>query len=467
MTANSGDLIEQLRSLLGDEGVLSGGAVSERTVGIWDDRTLQAKAIARPADTDELAGVMRLCHAAGQTVVTHGGLTGLVQGAVASADDLVVSLERMNRIEEVDVNGRCLVAQAGVPLQKAQEAAQEHDLSLQLDLGARGSCTLGGNVSTNAGGNRVIRFGMTRDLVLGLEAVLADGTVISSMNRMLKNNAGYDLKQLFIGTEGTLGIVTRVILRLHPAWRSENTALVACESFDQVAALLDRLDRDLGGHLSAFECMWQDFYRCTTAGTTPPLASDYPFYVLVEALGSEPDSDQARFLEVLGAAQEGGVICDAVVAKSVAEREALWAIRDSVEHCLEFGPGFIFDVSLPLAAMNAYVDQVLQHLGSIWPDHRSFAFGHVGDGNLHFVISPDTGAAADELRARVEACVYEPLQACGGSVSAEHGIGLEKKDWLQVSRSAGEIALMNRLKRALDPQGLLNPGKVIPAVENE
>jgi FAD/FMN-containing dehydrogenase len=458
-TASQQALVARLRANLGETAVLTGADVSARQVGIWDERPLQALAIVRPQNTAELAEVMRLCHAAGQTVVTHGGRTGLVEGCVAGPGDLVISLERMNRIENIDHAGRCMTLEAGVVLELAQRAAADEGFMLPLDLGARGSCTIGGNIATNAGGNRVIRYGMTRDMVLGLEAVLADGTVISSLNSMLKNNAGYDLKQLFIGTEGTLGIVTRAVLRLRPAFRSESTAFVACSSFSQVQHLLAFLERELGGQLSAFECLWQGFYAQASKHLKAPLESGSSHYVLLESLGADPERDTERFTAVLAAAADAGLLTDAVIAKSGAERDSFWAIRDNVEACLTFGEYFIFDVSLPLAAMPEYVADVLARLDAAVPEHRSFVFGHVGDGNLHFVISPQAAGA----RGLAEASVYEPLQKVGGSVSAEHGIGLEKKFWLCLSRSNAEIRLMQTLKHALDPQGLLNPGKIFDA----
>ena len=453
------DLLESIRGIVGEAGLLPAEAAAARSVGVWDERPVLALGICRPASTEELAAVMRLCHASGQTVVTHGGRTGLVEGCVSTANDLVISLERMNRVEHVDVTQGCMIVQAGTPLEVAQQAAAATDFMLALDLGARGSCTIGGNIATNAGGNRVLRYGMTRDMVLGLEAVLADGTIISSMNRMLKNNAGFDLKQLFIGTEGSLGIVTRAVLRLYPAFRSESTALVACNDFAGAAALLKYLDRELGGYLSAFECMWPEFYARTAAD--PVLADSYGQYVLVESLGPDPEHDSEKFVSVLGDAMEQGLITDAAIAKSEAERKILWAQRDNVEACLHPGPAFIFDVSLSISDMAAYVEEVRSRLDKQWRGNDCYVFGHVGDGNLHFVIS--VGAA--EARQQVEACVYEPLQQYGGSVSAEHGIGLEKKPWLGLSRSSAEVALMRQLKSALDPQALLNPGKVFDAAE--
>jgi len=455
------ELIDQLSEVLGPEGVLTGDAVSSRAAGIWRDDSIAAPVIFRPSTTAEVAAVLRACHAARQTVVTHGGLTGLAEGAIASANDVVLSTERLNNIELVNATDRTMRVQAGVRLQAAQEAAASEELMLGLDLGARGSCTIGGNVATNAGGHQVIRYGMTRDAVLGIEAVLADGTVVASLNEMLKNNAGYDLKQLFIGSEGTLGVITRVVLRLRPVWRSQETALVACKSFADVTALLSLLDERLGGTLSAFELFWQSYYELVAA-ENPPLDVGYPYYVLVEALGGSPHSDHERFLEAMAAASARGLVADAVLCKSGDERQALWDLRDSVEKTLQFGEAYIFDVSLRLSRMEDYVQAVLSRLDSELASHRTWVFGHAGDGNLHFVVVPGDAGGAEPgcLREMVERSVYEPLQAIGGSVSGEHGIGLEKKRWLATSRNAEELELMRRLKNMLDPQGMLNPGRI-------
>jgi FAD/FMN-containing dehydrogenase len=351
-------------------------------------------------------------------------------------------------------------AQAGATLQAVQDAAGEAGLMFALDLGARGSATVGGNAATNAGGNRVIRFGMMRELVLGLEAVLADGTVVSSLNRMIKNNAGYDLKQLFIGTEGTLGVITRLVLRLRPRPLSHQTALLGCASFAQVAGLLGRLDALQGGALSSFEVMWRDFYALVTTPPAPgrdALGREYPFYVIVEAQGGDPDGDQARFEQSLATAGEEGHFADAAIATTQSQRDAIWALRDDVGRLFGLGHPFVFDVSLPVAEMEGYVAEVHRALGERLPGQRCFTFGHLGDGNLHFVI---VGSAGPEARGAVEEIVYRPLAARQGSVSAEHGIGIEKRAWLPLSRSAEEIALMRRLKQALDPRGILNPGRV-------
>ena len=390
-----------------------------------------------------------------------GGLTGLVQGSVAGPGELGLSLERMDRIEETDTLGRTMRVEAGATLQRVQEAAAREGLQFALDLGARGSAAIGGNAATNAGGNRVIRYGMMRDMILGLEAVLADGTVIPALNRMIKNNAGYDLKQLFIGTEGTLGVVTRLVLRLRPMPLSSQTALLGCSSFVQVTGLLGRLDALLGGAMSSFEVMWRDFFTLVTsppAKGRDPLGGEHPFYVIVEAQGGDPASDPARFEAALAVAAEEGGYADAVIASSEAQRDAIWALRDDVAQLFRLGHPFVFDVSLPVAEMEGYVAEVHAGFAARMPAQRCFTFGHLGDGNLHFVV---VGPAGPEARAAVEEIVYRPLAARAGSISAEHGIGLEKKPWLALSRSESEIALMRRLKQALDPRGILNPGRVI------
>lgn len=459
-TQGDGDLVERLRAVTGDDGVLARAALAERRRSFWDPAPLSARALVRPRTTDELSRVMALCHAARQPVVTHGGLTGCVQGAVVSDAEVIVSLERMTAIEEIDTIGRTATVQAGAVLQSVQEAVARQNLCFPLDLGARGSCTIGGNIATNAGGLNVIRHGMMRERVLGLEAVLADGTVLSSMNRMLKNNAGYDLKQLFIGSEGTLGIVTRAVLKLEEATASRNTAMAGLASFDAVAALLQHMKKALGGSLSAYEAMWGDYFRAVTepGWQRAPMGRGHAFYVVAEAAGVEPDADARQFEGCLEQALERGLIADAVVAGSERERNALWAVREDFEAVMQRKPTFGYDVSLPIRDMGAYIEEVISGLRRRWPDVQCHVIGHVGDGNLHLFVSPGTGD--ETLHAEADAAVYGPLRRCGGSVSAEHGIGMEKKSWLEASRTPPEIELMRALKRALDPANLLNRGKI-------
>ncbi len=458
---------EQLLEALGKElesgGVIVGDEVTSRGTGWGSEAPCVARAVLRPSTTEQVARVMRLCHDAGQPVVVQGGMTGLVSGATPTPNEMALSLERMTAIEELDEVGRTMTVQAGAPLQMIQERAREAGFLFPLDLGARGSCTIGGNVATNAGGNRVIRYGMTRDLILGLEAVLADGTVLTSLNRMIKNNAGYDLKHLFIGSEGTLGIVTRVVLRLRPAPRSQNTALVAVSELADVVRLLSAVDAGLGGGLSAYEVMWEDFYRIVTtppAKGKPILPQGSPYYVLIDALGADIETDAARFEKVLGECLESGLIADAAVAGSGGEREAMWGLRDDVEQLFQLNPMWVFDVSLPIRDMETYVAGLRSGLGDLWPDHRCIVFGHLGDGNLHLAIG--VGSGDPDTRRKVEEIVYAPLESLRGSISAEHGIGLEKMPYLRLSRTPEEIATMQALKKTLDPQGILNPGRVIP-----
>ena len=455
------DIYQDLASILGHSAVLSAAQVAERRASYWDPSPMRAAALVRPGTTAELSAILRQCHARGQAVVTHGGLTGCVEGAACDGGSVVISLERMNAIEEIDPVGRTATVQAGVVLQKLQEAVQEQGLMFPVDLGARGSCTIGGNVSTNAGGINVIRFGMMRSRVLGLEAVLADGTVISSMNRMLKNNAGYDLKQLFIGSEGTLGIVTRTVVRLEEAPVSRNTALVSLANFEQVTGLLKRLQVRLGGQLSAYEVMWGDYFRAVTepGWHRAPCGRDSAYYVVLEAEGANPDADASRFMQIMEQALDDRLVQDVVIPHSGSERNALWAIRENFEALYQRKPVFLYDVSLPIREMEGYVAEVQRRLRLRWPHSRCDVIGHIGDGNLHFFVHP--GCGGENLHEQSDEDVYVPLASIGGSISAEHGIGTEKREHLHISRSEDEIALMRLLKRSLDPQGILNPGKVL------
>jgi FAD/FMN-containing dehydrogenase len=421
---------------------------------------MQARALVMPRSTDEVSAILRECHAAGQSLITQGGLTNCVEAVEPTLDDVVLSTEKMADIVEIDKVGGTAIVEAGAVLQNVHEAVAAEGFCFPMDLGARGSCTIGGNIATNAGGMNVLRYGMMRNLVLGLETVLADGTVVSSLNRMLKNNAGFDNKQLFIGSEGSLGIVTRAVLRLFPAPASRNDALVAFTDFDKVVAFLSFLQVRLAGTLSAYEVMWNDYYHEVTAEGfhRPPLSRDYPFYVVFQAEGADPGSDEARFEQVLGDAFEDGLIVDAVLPKSDSEVRGIWNIREDFEAILEMQPNYLYDVSLPIRGMADYVGEVYRRLEERLPDSRAFTLGHIADGNLHFFVAP---REAGEHFETCNECVYEPLQEFGGSVSAEHCIGTSKIRWLPHSRSATDLELMRTLKRTLDPKNILNPGRVI------
>lgn len=451
------DIVEQLIQSLGNKAVITGEDLLERK-----KTGVVPLALVRPSSTQQVVEVMQLCHAAGQKVVPQGGLTGLVNGADTSADEIAISLELLNDIEEVDEESRTMTVQAGVLLQSVQEEAARHGMMFPLDLGARGSATIGGNVSTNAGGNRVIRYGMMRDQILGLEVVLADGTLISSLNKIIKNNTGYDIKQLFIGAEGTLGIVTRLVLRMRPQSISQDMACVAVNEFKNVTRLLNFADQNLGGTLSAYEVLWQDFYKLVTsppATGTPPVAQEYKYYIFLESLGGDIESDNLRFISMLESAFEEGLIADAAIASSQAERDAMWAIRDDVLQTYQNYPAYTFDISVPLNRMESYVTELKGSLNEKWPHHTCMIFGHLGDGNIHVVVG--NGDRSKESKLEIEQTVYAPLVGRGGSISAEHGIGLQKKAYLSNSRSDPEMAIMKAIRHALDPKGILNQGKIM------
>jgi FAD/FMN-containing dehydrogenase len=455
-------LLAGLTALLGADRV-----IPPETPGLADRRTDYAMtgpesgrivAVVLPGTTEQVSGVLRLCNEAGVAIVPQGGRTGLAGGAVPVQPSVLLSLERLRAIEEIDRAGATISVEAGVMLETVQQAAEAAGFLFPLDLGARGSCTIGGNAATNAGGNRVLRYGMMRDLVLGLEAVLADGTVISSMNRMIKNNAGYDLKQLFIGSEGTLGVITRLVLRLFPPAPSVATALAALDSDEQILDLLSRAKRGFGATLSAFEVMWPDFYGFATAIQAPPLPHGSEAYVLLETMGTDPAIDQDRFETIIGEALEAGIITDAVIAQSTREAQALWAVRDaSGDFPRRFAPNISFDISVPTGEIAALRADCRDRLAARWPDMEMLFFGHIADGNLHLTVrSPAPMPAHD-----IEELVYQAVGERRCSISAEHGIGLVKRPFLHYSRSPAEIALMRTLKATLDPNNILNPGKII------
>lgn len=349
---------------------------------------------------------------------------------------------------------------AGTPLQAVQEAAAHAGLFFPLDLGARGSAQVGGLIATNAGGNRVIRYGMMRDLVLGLEVVLADGTVVTALNHLIKNNASLDVKQVFIGSEGTLGVITRAVLRLHPKPRTTCTAFCALPDFDAVLSLLRRAKSASAGALSAFEVMWPDFYSLVTArvpGVVSPLPQGSALYALVEVLGGDPDHDQARFEALLGMAIETGEITDAAIAQSEADARAMWQVRDAPgEFPRVFWPSVAFDIGIPTGQLGEFVEASRAALLNRWPTSEHLYYGHIGDSNLHLVTRVSEGPQPVH---EIEDLIYGLVRDWKGTVSAEHGIGVLKQPYLSYCRSDAEIDTMRRLKRALDPKGILNPGK--------
>jgi FAD/FMN-containing dehydrogenase len=457
------DILDELRAAFDPTTVLTGADIDARyhtdMAGVPVPPPL---AVMRPRTTEDVSQFLKICHRARVPVTTQGGMTGLVRATMPQAGEIVLSMERMNAIEEVDTGGGVVITQTGVPLQRLQERVGEHGFMFPLDLGARGSCTIGGNISTNAGGNRVIRYGMTRDLVLGLEAVLADGTVLKGVRKYIKNNTGIDLKQLFVGTEGTLGVVTRAALRIFPAPAEQQVALCALPSFDAVRTFLDRSRARLGGELTAFEVMWNEYYRLTTElvkGVAAPLPTNHPFYVLLESSGSDAERMRDGLERLLEDALNDGIILDATIASSGAAAAAIWRIRDSsVELGRALGPaGVGFDISLAIDKMEAFANTINTAVKKLDKDAYAIVFGHAGDGNLHVNVKyPPTSDRTEE----VSKLVYGITGDFAGSISAEHGIGMLKRPYLKLSRTEEEIETMRTLKRALDPHQILNPGRI-------
>ena len=456
-------LCEQLTAIVGSAGFLEGEDIERKNFKDWmGARAIRPPLLLRPDSTSQVSQILALCHAEKQPIAPQGGMTGLVSAAAPLEGEIALSLERMKSVIEVDPVTATMTVEAGVELQTIQEQADAHGLLFPLDLGARGSCTIGGNLSTNAGGNRVIRYGMTRDLVIGVEAVLADGTVIDGLHKLRKNNTGYDLKQLFIGSEGTLGVITRAVLKLSAKPSSQSVALCGVRDFSEVSRLLMHMQSELGANLSAYEVIWNNAYRLIDEKVnhiTVPLSLEYNFYVLIESMGNNPDTDGEQFVSSLASASESGLVAEAIIADSDVKIANLWAVRDGAAEVMGIGFMHAYDVSLDIADMGYFGDEVERRLRASWPDAKMGLFGHIGDGNVHIIIN--VGPETKSLHLEIDTIIYQLIQELDGSVSAEHGIGLMKKPFLAHSRSEAEIALMRTLKQALDPRGILNPGRII------
>ncbi|MEZ5716223.1 MAG: FAD-binding oxidoreductase [Paracoccaceae bacterium] len=455
-------IVEQLIGALGAETVLRGDACDARYLRDWTARDeVRPLAVVLPRSTAEVATALRLCDAAGVGVVPQGGLTGLVGGAMPLPGAIALNLSRLAPAPQIDLAAGTATVGAGTVLQTLQEAAARHGLTFPVDFGARGSCQIGGMIATNAGGVHVLHYGMMRAQVLGLEAVLADGTVISSMRDLVKNNTGYDLRQLFVGSEGTLGVVTRAVLRLVPSLPARVVALLRLPDLAAAHRLLALFRRE-GPEPNAFEAMWPDYYAygCDVTGDAP-LAPGPGLIVLVECAGKDADALQQALLETLAPALEDGLVEDAVLSQSEAQAQAFWDIREANEALTTRFPALLgFDVSLPQARMPDFVETCRAALAARLPDAPFLCFGHLGDGNLHLVATDDGNGGFD--RAWIKDFVLQAAGRLGGSISAEHGIGTDKQAWLGLSRSEAEIGLMRRIKRALDPNGILNPGRLLP-----
>lgn len=456
-------MIQELTSIVGENNILAQGKEKTRFTHIWKtDIPLTALAVVFPKSTEEVAAIMHLCNKHNQQVVVHGGLTNLVGGTQSQAKQLVVSLEKMNQIEEIDEKSRTIRVQAGVILENAIDAANDKNLFLPLSFGAKGSAQVGGVVSTNAGGLRVFRYGMTRQMILGLEAVLPDGTIISSLKKIIKDNSGYDLKQLFIGAEGTLGIVTKVVFRLQEKPQSRSSAIVGVNNYENVIALLKFMEKGLAGTLSGFELMWKPTYEAMIAAPdfSAPIPTNFPYYVFIESLGGDSTSDFNRLEELIAQAYEKELIGDGVLAQSERELQSIWKIREDVSVLADLAQyDQHFDISLPIPVIGKEIDRAIEALEQLDFVEKIFPFGHVADGNIHFIIGKKENSP--EIIDAINAIIYGCLQRNKGSLSAEHGIGLDKKKYLFTSRTENEINLMRTLKRALDPKNILNPERII------
>ncbi len=467
-------LLDALRAAVGGQHVLT-DADAAPYLSDWRDRySGRALAVVRPGSTDEVAAVLRLCAADGAPVVPQGGNTGLCGGATPdqSGRAVVLSLLRLNRIRAMDLDNDTMEVEAGCVLQAVQEAAREAGRLFPLSLAAEGSCTIGGNLATNAGGTQVLRYGNMRELTLGLEVVTAQGEIWHGLRGLRKDNTGYDLRDLYIGSEGTLGVITAATLKLHPQPVAHCTALLALGSIEDGIAMLAVARRGLGAALTGFELMagdcLQDVVRCFPQQRLPfeGASAGLPWYALLELSDSESEAHaRERFEAVVGEAIESGFVRDAVIAESMAQSKALWHLRESIPLAeKESGKSIKHDVSIPVSRMAAFVQDTNRALQQAFPGIRHVIFGHLGDGNLHYNVARGAGWTEKDLLSRQEAIyelVHDSVHAVGGSISAEHGVGQLKRDVLPRYKDPVEMALMHRIKQALDPLGLMNPGKVL------
>jgi FAD/FMN-containing dehydrogenase len=472
LTAPTPVLAGRLREILGVDGVLTDPAdCAPFLVDHLGRCHGSAVAVAQPRSVAQVAQLLALCDSERIGVVPHGGNTSYCGGAIPdeSGRQLVLSLRRLNRIRSVDVTNYSLTAEAGCILAQVQQAADTAGCFFPLSLGSQGSCQIGGNLSTNAGGVNVLRYGMMRDLVLGLEVVLPGGRVFAGLSALRKDNTGYDIKSLFLGAEGTLGVITAATLKLFPQIRARATALAALPDVRAAVTLLGELRAASGDRISSFELISRAALELTTRhipGVSDPLASAHAWYVLCElssARAAEPLDEVLE--EVLGAALTRGTVLDAALTRSERERAALWKMRESIPEAQRHqGASLKHDISLPIAVLADFVDRAVPWVSSNVPDGRLVAYGHVGDGNLHFNISQCAGSDRERFLERTDSvrrAVHELVREFGGSFSAEHGIGRTKVAELERYASAVELELMRAVKRALDPHGIMNPGKVL------
>lgn len=466
------DFLQECRAAVGAAHVLTEDNDTAAYLTDWRRRfTGRTLAVVRPASTEEVASVVRLCNRHRIPIVPQGGNTGLVLGSVPdeSGTAIVLSLTRLNRIRQVDTINNTMTVESGCILEQVQNAAADAGRLFPLSLAAEGSCTIGGNLSTNAGGTAVLRYGNARELCLGLEVVTAQGEIWNGLRGLRKDNTGYNLRDLFIGAEGTLGIITAAVLKLYPQPKAQCTALAAMQTPEDALALLSLAQERCGPALTGFELM-SDFCLQLVAKhfpqMRPPFAQGHPQYVLLELSDSESEEHANAMLEsVIGDALDRGLLLDAVVASSIAQSKALWNLREHIPLAqAEEGKNIKHDVSVPISRIADFIRETDVLLQAAFPGCRMVTFGHLGDGNLHYNVSPPENALPDSFIAcqpQINRVVHDSVHRFGGSISAEHGLGALKRDEIRQYKSGVELQLMRVLKQALDPQGIMNPGKVL------
>jgi FAD/FMN-containing dehydrogenase len=464
-------LLARFAAIVGERYALGDPADQAPYLVEWRDRYRgRTPLVLRPGSVEEVAAILRLAQETRTAIVPQGGNTGLVGGQIPydTGGELVLSLKRLDRIRAVDPDGNTMDVEAGVTLARVQEAAEAADRLFPLSLASEGSCTIGGNIATNAGGTAVIAYGNTRDLVLGLEVVLPGGRIWRGMRHLRKDNTGYDLKNLFIGSEGTLGIVTAAVLKLFPRPRSVATAFVAVPDPAAALALLAKVRADGGGVVTTFEIMPRlgiDFVLRHIAGSRDPIGQEHPWYVLAEVSSASPGGVEANLEAVLAVAIEEGLVGDAVIAASLEQAAAFWRLRESLSEVQRFEGGSIkHDVAVPVRAVPDFLREGIAAVKALMPDCRPLPFGHLGDGNIHFNISQPVQGDKDAFLARwdeVNEVVHAVVASFGGSISAEHGIGRQKRHLLPKIKDPVEMELMRAVKAMLDPAGIMNPDKVL------
>ena len=472
MTAPNAAVLDRLKAIVGPAGAIDDPAEMAPYVTEWRDKFHgRAALVLKPASVAEVSAILALCHTEGVAVVPQGGNTGLVGGGVPfeHGDEIVVSLVRLNRIRTVDRASDTITVEAGCVLANVQAAAAEVGRLFPMRIGSEGSCQIGGNLATNAGGTAVLRYGTMRDLVLGLEVVLPDGRVWDGLKALCKDNTGYDLKQLFIGAEGTLGILTAAVLKLYPAPDDVQTALVAVAQVADAVTLFG-LTRDIAGdQVTGFELIPRlalDLVLRHIPGTRDPLSQRHPWYVLIELSAGHRGAGLRPVLEhLLERGLAAGCLTDAAIADSTARAAGLWHLRDSISEAQKLEGGSIkHDVSVPISAMARFIAEADRRVANVIPGFRSIAFGHIGDGNVHYNPMQPLGADREAFLANWQAVnrvVHDLVDELAGSISAEHGLGRLKRDEITRYKSETELGLMRAVKRALDPKNILNPGKVI------